>query len=58
MAVVADFNGGRLTTDAGTLLLRDLGQTLGLFDAICWSLECCRAIVSTAQDTSGTSRKQ
>jgi Transposase DDE domain group 1 len=33
-AVVADFNGGRLTTDAGALLLRELGQKLGLFDAL------------------------
>ncbi len=32
--VVADFNGGRLTTDAGALLLRELGQRLGLFDAL------------------------
>jgi Transposase DDE domain group 1 len=33
-AVIADFNGGRLTTDAGALLLRELGQKLGLFDAL------------------------
>jgi hypothetical protein len=33
-AVVADFNGGRLTTDAGALLLREIGQRLGLFDAL------------------------
>jgi hypothetical protein len=33
-AVVADFNGGRLTTDAGALLLRELGEGLGLFDAL------------------------
>jgi Transposase DDE domain group 1 len=33
-AVVADFNGGRLTTDAGALLLREIGQKLGLFDAL------------------------
>jgi hypothetical protein len=33
-AVVADFNGGRLTTDAGALLLREVGQRLGLFDAL------------------------
>jgi len=33
-AVVADFAGGRLTTDAGALLLRELGQRLGLFDAL------------------------
>jgi hypothetical protein len=32
-AVVADFNGGRLTTDAGVLLLREIGERLGLFDA-------------------------
>ena len=33
-AVVADFRGGRLTTDAGALLLREVGQHLGLFDAL------------------------
>jgi hypothetical protein len=33
-AVVADFHGGRLTTDAGALLLRELGKRLGLFDAL------------------------
>jgi Transposase DDE domain group 1 len=33
-AVVADFNGGRLTTEAGALLLREIGQELGLFDAL------------------------
>ena len=33
-AVIADFLGGRLTTDAGALLLRELGQRLGLFDAL------------------------
>jgi hypothetical protein len=33
-AVVADFNGGRLTTDAGALLLRELGESLGLFEAL------------------------
>jgi hypothetical protein len=33
-AVVADFTGGRLTTDAGALLLREIGQKLGLFDAL------------------------
>jgi len=33
-AVVADFKGGRLTTDAGALLLRELGERLGLFDAL------------------------
>ena len=33
-AVVADFNGGRLTTDAGALLLRELGEKLGLFEAL------------------------
>jgi hypothetical protein len=32
--VVADFQGGRLTTDAGALLLREIGNRLGLFDAI------------------------
>jgi hypothetical protein len=33
-AVVADFHGGRLTTDAGVLLLREIGERLGLFDAL------------------------
>ena len=33
-AVVANFAGGRLTTDAGALLLREIGQELGLFDAL------------------------
>src|SRR3954447_5117874 len=33
-AVVADFRGGRLTTDAGALLLREVGDRLGLFDAL------------------------
>jgi hypothetical protein len=33
-SVIADFLGGRLTSDAGALLLRELGQSIGLFDAI------------------------
>ena len=33
-AVVADFRGGRLTTDAGALLLREIADRLGLFDAL------------------------
>src|SRR3954470_9172925 len=33
-AVVADFRGGRLTTDAGALLLREVGDRLGLFEAL------------------------
>lgn len=33
-AVVADFQGGRLTTDAGALLLREVADTIGLFDAL------------------------
>ena len=32
--VTADFNGGRLTTDAGVLLLREAIQKIGLIDAI------------------------
>jgi hypothetical protein len=32
--VVADFTGGRLTSDAGALLLRQVAQTTGLFDAL------------------------
>ena len=33
-AVTALFDGGRLTTDAGVLLLREVDQQLGLIDAI------------------------
>jgi hypothetical protein len=33
-AVIADFRGGRLTTDAGALLLREVADRLGLFDAL------------------------
>jgi hypothetical protein len=33
-SVVADFLGGRLTSDAGALLLREVAQRIGLFDAI------------------------
>jgi hypothetical protein len=33
-AVVADFRGGRLTTDAGALLLRQVADRLRLFDAL------------------------
>ncbi len=33
-SVVADFHGGRLTTDAGALLLRQVERRLGLFDAL------------------------
>jgi Transposase DDE domain group 1 len=33
-AVVADFRGGRLTSDAGTLLLREVADGIGLFDAL------------------------
>src|SRR3954447_23033064 len=32
-AIVADFRGGRLTTDSGGLLLRQVARRLGLFDA-------------------------
>ncbi len=32
--VIADFNGGRLTTDAGVLLLREVDRQIGLLDAI------------------------
>jgi len=32
--VVANFDGGRLTTDAGVLLLREVDQQIGLLDAI------------------------
>jgi Transposase DDE domain group 1 len=33
-AVVADFLGGRLTSDAGALLLREAGEATGLFQAL------------------------
>jgi hypothetical protein len=33
-SVVADFLGGRLTSDAGALLLREVGQGIGLFEAL------------------------
>ncbi len=33
-AVVADFQGGRLTTDGGALLLREVADRIGLFDAL------------------------
>jgi hypothetical protein len=33
-SVVADFLGGRLTSNAGALLLRELGEKIGLFQAI------------------------
>jgi hypothetical protein len=33
-AVIADFTGGRITTDAGALLLREVDNRIGLFDAI------------------------
>src|SRR5215470_10203073 len=33
-AVVADFQGGRLTSDAGALLLREAGEAIGLFRAL------------------------
>src|SRR5262249_40570904 len=33
-AVVADFSGGRLTTDAGALLLREVAEKTGLFEAL------------------------
>ena len=32
--VVADFRGGRLSTDAGVLLLREVERSLGLFQAL------------------------
>jgi hypothetical protein len=32
--IVADFNGGRLTTDAGVLLLREVDRHIGLMDAV------------------------
>jgi hypothetical protein len=33
-SVVADFLGGRLTSDAGALLLREVGEKTGLFEAL------------------------
>jgi Transposase DDE domain group 1 len=33
-AVIADFLGGRLTTDADALLLREVAEKIGLFDVL------------------------
>src|SRR5215471_3901825 len=33
-ALAADFEGGRLTSDAGALLLREVGEQTGLFRAL------------------------
>ena len=33
-SVVADFLGGRLTSDAGALLLREINERIGLFEAL------------------------
>lgn len=33
-AVIADFQGGRLSSDAGALLLREVADQIGLFDAL------------------------
>jgi hypothetical protein len=33
-AIVADFNGGRLTSDSGALLLREIADRTGFFDAL------------------------
>ena len=33
-SIVADFLGGRLTCDAGALLLREIGERIGLFEAL------------------------
>jgi hypothetical protein len=33
-SIVADFLGGRLTSDAGAILLREVGERIGLFEAI------------------------
>lgn len=49
-AVVADFNGGRLTTDAGTLLLREVAERIGLFDAFDAAIPDPRNPVFTIHD--------
>lgn len=49
-AVVADFNGGRLTTDAGALLLRQVADSLGLFDALDAAIPDPRNPVSLIHD--------
>jgi len=36
--IQADFDGGKLTTDAGGLLLRQVDQRLGLIDALNWCI--------------------
>jgi hypothetical protein len=49
-AVVADFCGGRLTTDAGGLLLREVAQKTGLFDALDAAIPDPRNPVFTIHD--------
>src|SRR4051812_37688598 len=48
--VVADFQGGRLTTDAGALLLREVGEDIGLFDALDAAIPDPRHPVFTVHD--------
>lgn len=49
-AVVADFGGGRLTTDAGALLLREVDDNIGLFDALNAAIPDLRNPVYTTHD--------
>ena len=49
-AVVADFQGGRLTTDAGALLLREVADKIGLFDALSAAIPDPRNPVFTVHD--------
>src|SRR3954454_12230058 len=48
--VLADFRGGRLTTDAGALLLREVADRLGLFDALDDAIPDPRHPVFTVHD--------
>jgi Transposase DDE domain group 1 len=48
--VVADFQGGRLTTDAGALLLREVADRIGLFDALDAAIPDPRHPVLTVHD--------
>ena len=51
--VTLDFNGGRLTTDAGVLLLREVDRRTGLIDAI----NDCRVMVLIFSSSSNESQQ-
>ena len=48
--VVADFLGGRLTSDAGGLLLKEVGRRIGLLDAINAEIPDPRDAISTVHE--------